>query len=127
LRVMRRASRRIPQRSSTRKPGEDEVDRAHEALRERAAADLAMGRARLALDQPVRERPQEIGHLPGVARLDAALVDPGLHDLGEDLQAALPEPGHLLEHALRELADHRLVLERPEELGALASARRALQ
>src|SRR5262249_12825584 len=50
-------------------------------------------------------------------------VDPGLHDLGEDLEAALPEPRHLLEHALGQVADHGLVLERPEDLEVFAILR----
>jgi hypothetical protein len=59
---------------------------------------------------------EDVGGLPGVVRQEGPVPGAFLDDPGQQAKVPLPELGDLLHHRLRELADHRLVLDRPEDL-----------
>ena len=105
-------------------PRDHELDhRVEERLRpmRRAASRAARRSPRSGSD---RSRASRAGWRPPTRRTGRRLrARRRCGSLGEDLQAALPEPRHLLEHALGQLADHGLVLERPEDLEVLAVLR----
>jgi hypothetical protein len=70
----------------------------------------------LRLDDAVGQGPEDVGGLPGVVVAKGAVADAVFDDLGQQAQVPLPDLGDLLHHQRRQLADHRLVLDRPEDL-----------
>ncbi len=61
-----------------------------------------------------------------IVRDEVALAHAALEHVREQFEALLPERRHLRDHRVGQLADHRLVLERPEDLEVLAMRRPVL-
>src|SRR5262245_53353316 len=113
-------ARLLAARARAGNAAQDDLDRVVEDLLEAAPAQAPTRRGGLRLDQAVGERPEHVRDLPRVAGREVSRGDAALDDPGDEGDAGLPEPRHLLEHRAGDLADHRGVLDRPEDLEVVA-------
>jgi hypothetical protein len=83
---------------------------------ERPAPDLAPRLRIVGLDQGVRDRPEHVRNLPGIAGHELARRDALFEGCMGHVQVALPEARDLIDHRAGQVADHALVVDRPEDL-----------
>ncbi len=106
-----------------RETAQHQLDGVLEDLLERVAAQTARSLRRFALDQAVGECPEDVRDLPGIVRDEDALARRRARARPRAAAGTAPRAPSPARPPVGQLADHRLVLERPEDLEVLAMRR----